>query len=69
MKYLIAALILLQGFTAIKLIQSRQEIEHNKLVITETIKQCGEAWLKDDISDSAVGADTDDKGDWQPVFS
>lgn len=50
-----------------QLISAEHELTHLKLIQTATVKACGEAWLKEDISDTGVGADIDGKGDWQPV--
>lgn len=47
MKYIaLFGLIALQAYTSIQLIEARQDIFHKEDLITETIKQCGEAWLK-----------------------
>lgn len=51
-RLLIAALILAQGFTAIKLIEAR-------ITITELQQQ--------DFTDTGVGADLDGQ-DWQPII-
>lgn len=46
MKYLTIALILLSGFLSIELTQKQHELNHLEKIQTETVKQCGEAWLE-----------------------
>lgn len=43
---IIALLTIWLGYTGIKLVEARHQIRNKDLIMSATIEQCGESWLK-----------------------